>query len=162
MTSTVNPWPTLAGEHRSKVEVARVVRGWSRSSFRRMASGARSTNCLTLIPMRKGISVGGWTTHAAQAKSRTGAKRTATIYQLSDRLHDGRTVHLTAEEIVTTVSAWLAELGASSPLAEDLAQAVRVGDWPKAHSLGEYLGVDVTMVLCPVARRIRFHRAEIR
>jgi hypothetical protein len=96
--------------------------------------------------MRKVIRFGGWTTHDARAKSRTDTKRTVTIYQLNDRLHDGRTVRLTAEEIVTTVSGWLAELGASSPLVEDLAQAVRVADWPKAHSLGEYLSVEVTVV----------------
>lgn len=73
-------------------------------------------------------------------------KRTVTIYQLTDRLHDGRTVHVSADEIVTTVSAWLAELGAASPLVEDLAQAVRVGDWPKTHSLGDYLSVQVAGV----------------
>lgn len=154
MTATVNPWPTSAGEHRRKADVARFVRGWARSSCRRTASGARSTSCLTHIPMRKTVRFGAWTTHDAQAKSRTGAKRTVTVYELSDRLHDGRRVQLTAEEIVTTVSAWLAELGASSPLAEDLAQAVRVGDWPKAHLLGEYLSVDVATVLSPSAPRV--------
>jgi hypothetical protein len=70
-------------------------------------------------------------------------KRTVTIYQLTDRLHDGRTVHVSADEIVTTVSAWLAELGAASPLVKDLAEAVRVGDWPKARSLGDYLSLEV-------------------
>jgi hypothetical protein len=153
MTSTVTALSAPADEHPSKVDVARRVDSWSRASFRRMASGARSTSCLT-TPMRKVIRLGGRTTHDAQAKSRTGAKRKATIYQVSDRLHDGRTVRLTAEEILPTVSAWLAELGASSPLAEELAQAVRVGDWRKAHLLGDYLSVDVTMVLCPAARRV--------
>jgi hypothetical protein len=71
-------------------------------------------------------------------------KRTMTIYQLTDRLHDGRTVDVSADEIVTTVSGWLAELGAASPLVEDLARAVRVGDWLRAHSLGDYLSVEVT------------------
>jgi hypothetical protein len=153
MPSTVTALPAPAGEHLRKVDVARFVHSWSRASIRRMASGARSTNCLT-TPMRKVIRIGGWTTHDAQAKSRTGARRKVTIYQVSDRLHDGRTVRLTAEEILPTVSSWLAELGASSPLAEDLAQAVRVGDWRKAHSLGDFLSVDVTMLLCPAARRV--------
>jgi hypothetical protein len=71
-------------------------------------------------------------------------KRTMTIYQLTDRLHHGRTVDVSADEIVTTVSGWLAELGAASPLVEDLARAVRVGDWLRAHSLGDYLSVEVT------------------
>ena len=47
--------------------------------------------------------------------------------------------------IVTTVSAWLAELGAHSPLVEDLARSVDVGDWPAAYAIGEYLSVDVTV-----------------
>ena len=46
-------------------------------------------------------------------------------------------------QIATTVSAWLAELGAHSPLAEDLARAVHAGDWPAARAIGEYLSVDV-------------------
>jgi hypothetical protein len=71
-------------------------------------------------------------------------KRTAAIYQLSDRLHEGRTVHVPADEIATTVSGWLADLGAASPLVEDLAYAVRSGDWRTAHSLGDYLSVEVT------------------
>jgi hypothetical protein len=43
------------------------------------------------------------------------------------------------------VSAWLAELGANSPLVDDLARAVRAGDWPTALGLGDYLSVDVTV-----------------
>src|SRR5262249_54944914 len=135
MTSTVTALPAPVGEHPRKVDVARFVHSWSRASFRRMASGTRSTSCLT-TPMRKVVRIGGWTTHDAQAKAGTGARRKATIFQVSDRPHDGRTVRLTVEEILPTVSAWLAELGVSSPLAEDLAQAVRVGDWRKAHLLG--------------------------
>jgi len=46
---------------------------------------------------------------------------------------------------MTTVSAWLAELGAYSPLVADLARAVDVGDWPAAYAIGEYLSVDVTV-----------------
>jgi hypothetical protein len=67
------------------------------------------------------------------------------IYRISDRLHEGRTVHVSAHEIATTVSAWLAELGAHSPLVDDLARAVHLGDWPAAAALGEYLSVDVTV-----------------
>ena len=50
-----------------------------------------------------------------------------------------------AHEIATTVSAWLAELGGRSPLVDDLAHAVRVGDWPAALGIGDYLSVDVTV-----------------
>ena len=67
-----------------------------------------------------------------------------TIYRVSDRLH-GRTVHVPGHEIALTVSAWLAELGAHSPLVEDLARAVHAGDWPAAWAIGEYLSVDVAV-----------------
>jgi hypothetical protein len=73
------------------------------------------------------------------------ATRSTAIYRVSDRLHDGRTVHVPGPQIATTVSAWLAELGAHSPLVEDLARAVHTGDWPAAHAIGEYLSVDVTV-----------------
>ncbi len=66
------------------------------------------------------------------------------MYQLTDRLNKARTVQVSADEISTTVSGWLAELGATSPLVEDLARAVRAGDWPRTHSLGECLSVEVT------------------
>jgi hypothetical protein len=50
------------------------------------------------------------------------------------------------DRIVATVSAWLAELGAESPLVDDLAKAVRAGNWPAAHSIAEYLSVEVAFV----------------
>lgn len=70
---------------------------------------------------------------------------TRTIYRVTDRLHDGRTVHVLGHEIAPTVSAWLAELGARSPLVDDLARAAHAGDWPAAFAIGEYLSVDVTV-----------------
>jgi hypothetical protein len=73
------------------------------------------------------------------------AVASTTIYRVADCLHQGRTVHVPCDELVTTVSAWLAELGADSPLVEDLARAVRAGDWPAAYALGESLSVDVTV-----------------
>jgi hypothetical protein len=73
------------------------------------------------------------------------ATPTKTIYRVSDRLHDGRTVHVQGHEIAPTVSAWLAELGARSPLVDELAQAAHAGDWPTACAIGEYLSVDVTV-----------------
>jgi hypothetical protein len=73
------------------------------------------------------------------------ATRTTAIYRITDRLHQGRTVHVPAQEIATTVSAWLAELGAHSPLVDDLARAVCAGDWPVALGIGDYLSVDVTV-----------------
>ncbi|WP_082945429.1 hypothetical protein [Mycobacterium sp. E2733] len=66
-----------------------------------------------------------------------------TTYQLTDRLHDGRTVRVRADQIGATVASWLAELGACSPLAELLGCAVRDGDWPAAHGIADYLSVEV-------------------
>jgi hypothetical protein len=37
------------------------------------------------------------------------------IYQIADRLHEKRTVRVAGDAIATTVSAWLAELGALAP-----------------------------------------------
>jgi len=68
------------------------------------------------------------------------------LYQVTDRLHDGRTVRVPAPEIAGTVSGWLAELGVRSPLVEQLARAVRDGDWTTAHALGDHLSVDVSPV----------------
>ncbi len=68
-----------------------------------------------------------------------------TVYQIADRLHAGRMVRVSSDQIAATVSGWLAELGADSPLADDLARAVRVGDWPVAHALEDFLSVDVTV-----------------
>ena len=66
-----------------------------------------------------------------------------TIYELTDRLHDGRTVLVQADQIAATVASWLAELGACSPLAELLGRAVRDGDWPATHGIANYLSVEV-------------------
>jgi hypothetical protein len=73
------------------------------------------------------------------------ARTARTTYLVSDRLHAGRAVHVRAHEIATTVSGWLAELDAQSPLVDDLARAVHAGDWPAARDLGEYLSVDVSI-----------------
>jgi hypothetical protein len=43
------------------------------------------------------------------------------------------------------VSAWLAELGASSPLVEDLVRAACVRGWATAYIVGDQLSVDVTV-----------------
>ena len=69
----------------------------------------------------------------------------ARTYQLTDRLHAGRTVRVSADGIVTTVSAWLAELGAYSPLVEDLAHTVRDGNWMAAHAIADCLSIDVAV-----------------
>ncbi len=72
-------------------------------------------------------------------------KSTTTVYQLTDRLHDGHVARVPAQQITATVTAWLAELGAQSPLVGDLARAVRRGDWPAAYAIGECLSVEVAV-----------------
>jgi hypothetical protein len=71
--------------------------------------------------------------------------RKSSVYQIADRLHTGRTARVSSDEIAGTVSEWLAQLGADSPLADDLARAVRAGDWAAAHELEDLLSVDVTV-----------------
>ena len=71
--------------------------------------------------------------------------RVETMYRVTDRLHDGHTVRVLGHEIAPIVSAWLAALGAQSPLVEDLARAARVGDWAAAYAVGDQLSVDVTL-----------------
>jgi hypothetical protein len=70
---------------------------------------------------------------------------TATTYHVTDLLHDGRAADASCEGIAKTVSAWLAELGAETPLVEELARAVCAGNWPTAHAIGQRLSVDVTV-----------------
>jgi len=68
------------------------------------------------------------------------------MYQLRDRLHEDRTVHIAGSEIAGTVAAWLADLDVHSPLVEQLARAARVGDWVAARAIGERLSVDISYV----------------
>lgn len=77
--------------------------------------------------------------HAGDAGSPT------TLYEVTDRLHEERTVRVPFNAIGPTVSGWLAELGANSPMVEDLARAVRNGDWPAAYAVGEHLSVHVAL-----------------
>jgi hypothetical protein len=67
--------------------------------------------------------------------------RDETMYCVTDRLHNGRTVRVPGPEIAPIVSAWLAELGA--PLVEDLARAACAGDWASAYAVSDRLSVDV-------------------
>lgn len=67
------------------------------------------------------------------------------MYQLTDCLHEGHTARVAAHEITATVSAWLAELGAHSPLVGDLERAVCGGDWAGAYAIGERLSVRVAV-----------------
>lgn len=66
-------------------------------------------------------------------------------YRLTDRLHDGRIARVSVDGIGATVTAWLAELGASSPMVDDLVTAVRHGDWPTTHTIAERLSIDVAV-----------------
>jgi hypothetical protein len=83
-----------------------------------------------------------------KAASRLGAwrhTRATTVYQITDRLHDGRTARVPGHQISATVSAWLAELDAQSPLVDDLSRAVNAGDWPATHAISEHLSVDIAV-----------------
>ncbi|MGX9789327.1 hypothetical protein [Mycobacterium sp. MMS18-G62] len=71
--------------------------------------------------------------------------RKATTYQVTDLLRDSRSARVGCDQIASTVSRWLAELGADSPLVEDLARAVQTGDWAAAHAFAEYLSIDVAV-----------------
>lgn len=64
-------------------------------------------------------------------------------YLLTDRLHEWRRVEASADQIPRIVSTWLAELGAGSPLVDELARAVWAANWPAAHALADQLAVDV-------------------
>ncbi|MEM6108672.1 hypothetical protein AAHS21_20920 [Mycobacterium sp. 050272] len=67
------------------------------------------------------------------------------MYCVTDRLHGGRMVHVHGDEIAAIVTTWLRELGAYSPLVEDLARAACVGDWSAAYAVGNQLSVEVTL-----------------
>jgi hypothetical protein len=71
--------------------------------------------------------------------------RKSPVYQIADRLHTDRKVRVSSDEIAVTVSEWLAQFGADSPLVGELANAVRTGDWATAHALEDLLSVDVTI-----------------
>lgn len=90
---------------------------------------------------------GQWLKHlAAAGATRLGKvahRREQTIYRVTDRLHDGRTVCVPGDQIAATVSAWLAELGARSPLVLDLARAVTTADWGAASRIADSLAVSV-------------------
>jgi hypothetical protein len=58
---------------------------------------------------------------------------------------ESRITYIPASELAATVTEWLAELGACSPLVEDLAQEVDANNWPATHSISECLGIEVTI-----------------
>lgn len=66
------------------------------------------------------------------------------LYEVCDRLHEGRTVRVPAPQIACTVSGWLADLGVHSPWVEQLAAAVQAGDWVTVRAIGEHLSVDIS------------------
>jgi hypothetical protein len=67
------------------------------------------------------------------------------VYAVRHRVHDSRTIYIPASELAATVTEWLADLGACSPLVEDLALEVGANNWPAAHSISECLGIEVTI-----------------
>ncbi|MGX9789726.1 hypothetical protein [Mycobacterium sp. MMS18-G62] len=72
-------------------------------------------------------------------------RHAATVYQITDRLHDNRAARVSGDDISATAGAWLAEFGLHSPLVDQLAHAVVVGDWPTTHALSDRLLVDITV-----------------
>jgi hypothetical protein len=74
-------------------------------------------------------------------------RRMETLYRVTDRLHNGRTVQVPGRDIAAVVGVWLAELDAHSPLVEDLARAARGGDWTAAYAIGDLLSIDVTVAV---------------
>jgi hypothetical protein len=66
-------------------------------------------------------------------------------YQLTDLLHSGRDARVSADGIVATVSGWLAELDADSPLVGDLARVVQDGNWAAVHAIAASLSIDVIL-----------------
>jgi hypothetical protein len=77
---------------------------------------------------------------------RAGAAVPATaLYQVTDRLHEERTVRVPCNAIGPMVSTWLAELGANSPMVDDLARAVRNGDWSAVYAVGDRLSIHVAV-----------------
>ena len=71
--------------------------------------------------------------------------RTSVLYQVADRLHQGRAVRVTSDGIGAAVSGSLADLDVASPRVDELAAAVRSGDWVVAHALEDLLAADVTI-----------------
>lgn len=80
-----------------------------------------------------------WMVHWSQRRP------SATIYQLTDRLHNGHIARVPAHQITATLSAWLADLGANSPLVVELERAVCGGDWAAAHALSECLSIEIAV-----------------
>lgn len=72
-------------------------------------------------------------------------RRHPPYYVLTDRLHPHRSVRVGADDVIGTVSDWLAALGVHSPLVEDFARTLRDGDWAGVHALADLLSVDVTV-----------------
>ena len=60
-------------------------------------------------------------------------------------MDESRTTYIRASELAATVTEWLAEVGACSPLVEDLAQELDANNWPAAHSISECLGIEVSI-----------------
>jgi hypothetical protein len=110
--------------------------------MREYAMITASTQRTAISAIRKaGARLWSWRRHAGSLR----AASVKTIYQVTDLLHREHTVRVPEDEIAATVSTWLAELDAHSPLATDLGQAVRAGDWPTVHAIGERLSVDVAV-----------------
>jgi hypothetical protein len=59
------------------------------------------------------------------------------MYHVTDLLHAGLAVDVPGLGIAPTLSMWLAELGAHTPVVEELARAVCAGDWPTTHAISD-------------------------
>ena len=67
------------------------------------------------------------------------------MYHVNDQLHSGREVCVAADKVADVVSSWLAELGAESPMVEQLSSALAAGQLAVAHDIAAYLSVDVAV-----------------
>lgn len=72
-----------------------------------------------------------------------------TTYMVTDRLHNDRMLCVGAEDITSTVSGWLQELGVRSTLVDQLGGHVARGDWPAVHAIADCLAVDVCVASAP-------------
>lgn len=76
---------------------------------------------------------------------RRGRHASPTLYELTDRLHDGRTVRVPADRIEDVLASWLAEWDVRTPLVSELSSAVCTSDWPTVGDIADRLSVSIAI-----------------